>query len=142
MDKMPAYLEELAFAFSMLPSKREVLIELIELGKSMQELPVEERTAERKVPGCVSNVYIKTELDATGKIIFMGSADALIVKGYVALLVQSLSGYTAREIVEEAGVYVDAFLKKTDLNASMIASRANAFGNIFQTMKEQCKAFL
>src|SRR3989344_8564915 len=103
MDKMPAYLEELAFAFSMLPSKREVLIELIELGKSMQELPVEERTAERKVPGCVSNVYIKTELDATGKIIFMGSADALIVKGYVALLVQSLSGYTAREIVEEAG---------------------------------------
>src|SRR5690554_2949245 len=62
---------------------------LIEMGKSLPEMPDAFHIDEYKIRGCQSQVWIKPE-KANGAVRFLGDSDALITKGLVALLIRVL----------------------------------------------------
>jgi cysteine desulfuration protein SufE len=73
---------------------------LIELGRDLPPFPDSARTAENKVEGCASQVWLDTTIgDGPDPVItFTGDSDAHLVKGLVALLLTLYSGRAASEI--------------------------------------------
>ena len=63
---------------------------LIELGRSLPELPEAARSEANKVRGCASQVWMQTEVKpngASGPVLeFAGDSDAHIVRGLIAIL--------------------------------------------------------
>jgi len=114
-------------------TKREKLEFLIELGSELDELESEKRTEAIKVPGCVSGVYISVE-EKEGKYYFKGFSEALIVKGFLKIVLDNITGKTKDEILAFENELI-SFVEKNGLAESMISSRANAFGNIFSYIK-------
>lgn len=108
---------------------------LIEYGKELQNYSEEKKTNEYLVPGCISVVYITTEV-RDGKVYFSGFADSLLVKGLVSIIVQGLSGIPVQEFEQ----INENFLIQLGLNDSLTPSRANASVNIFKLMKRQVAA--
>lgn len=105
------------------------------LAKKLKALPKEEQTDDIRVRGCVSQVFVRGDLE-DGVMRWCGDSDALITKGLLALLIQGLDGLTPEQIQA-----VDpAFIEATGLQASLTPSRANGFLNILRMMKAQARA--
>ena len=105
------------------------------LAKKLKALPQEEQTDDIRVRGCVSQVFVRGDLEE-GVMRWRGDSDALITKGLLALLIQGLDGLTPEQIQA-----VDpAFIEATGLQASLTPSRANGFLNILRTMQAQARA--
>ena len=102
------------------------------LAKKLPAMGQELQTEDRRVQGCVSQVFIHSSLD-NGVLHWQGASDALITKGLLALLIQGLDGLTPAEVMA-----VDpAFIAATGLQASLTPSRANGFLNILRMMQAQ-----
>lgn len=72
---------------------------LIELGRELPPLSDAEMSAEFKVRGCQSQVWLVPEIIA-GKLMLKGDSDAHIVKGLVALMLVIFSGKSPRDILD------------------------------------------
>jgi len=74
---------------------------VIELGRTLAPLGDDERTAETKVEGCTSQVWLVTEVGAGDDpvLTFRGDSDAHIVRGLIAILLALYSGRHAGEIL-------------------------------------------
>ena len=136
MNSLKKYFDHWSEEFSQLTDRREMLEVLIELGKELPEFPQGEKTSQNKVPGCISGVYMSTKLEH-GKLQFKGYSESLVVRGYVKLLCEGCSNVSPKEFLEHAEPIIEKFLKETKISASLVASRADAFGNVFRFMKEQ-----
>ncbi|KZR85144.1 Sulfur acceptor protein CsdE [Synechococcus sp. MIT S9509] len=102
------------------------------LAKKLPSMPRELQTEERKVKGCVSQVFIASEL-IDGRLQWHGDSDALITKGLLALLIKGLGDLTPAQVMS-----VDpGFIAATGLQASLTPSRANGFLNILRMMQQQ-----
>lgn len=76
---------------------------VIELGRRLEPLPEAERGPANKVQGCVSQVWLSTNVDQSGsapRLTFLGDSDAHIVRGLIAILFALYSGKTAEEIID------------------------------------------
>ncbi|WP_434051412.1 MAG: SufE family protein [Roseibium sp.] len=77
---------------------------LIDLGKELPELTTAERSDANKVRGCVSQVWLITQVNsgAAGEpvLTFKGDSDALIVQGLVAIVTALFSNRSAQEILD------------------------------------------
>ena len=105
------------------------------LAKKLPSMPPALQTEERKVKGCVSQVFIASEL-VDGRLHWQGDSDALITKGLLALLIKGLGDLTPAEVMA-----VDpGFIAATGLQASLTPSRANGFLNILRMMQQQASA--
>jgi len=105
------------------------------LAKRLAPFPEELRSEERKVRGCVSQVYVVGEL-RDGHLHWQGDSDAQITKGLLALLIEGLEGLTPEQVTS----LDPAFIAATGLQASLTPSRANGFLNILRTMQAQAAA--
>ena len=93
-------LPELLENFEFLDDWMERYRYIIELGKRLPELPESQRTAENKVLGCQSQVWlVVAESDDPERIVFEADSDAHIVRGLVAILLVMFSGKTRNEIL-------------------------------------------
>jgi cysteine desulfuration protein SufE len=76
---------------------------VIELGRSLPELPDSARTEENRVRGCASQVWLETLVtknDSGEPVLdFHADSDAHIVRGLVAIILTLYSGRTARDIL-------------------------------------------
>ena len=80
-------LPELLENFEFLDDWMERYRYIIELGKRLPEMPEAQRTAENKVLGCQSQVWlVVAESDDPERIVFEADSDAHIVRGLVAIL--------------------------------------------------------
>ena len=77
---------------------------LIELGKQLPEFHSMDRVPDNKIHGCVSQVWIKSNIDDNnGKepiLHFTGDSDALIVKGLIYVLITLMSGQTVGKLLK------------------------------------------
>lgn len=93
-------LPELLENFEFLDDWMERYRYIIELGKRLPEMPEHLRTAENKVLGCQSQVWlVVAESDDPDRIVFEADSDAHIVRGLVAILLVMFSGKTRAEIL-------------------------------------------
>ena len=133
---LPPNLARLVERFARQSDPKQRYEQLIWLAKKLPEFPESEKVPEHKVSGCVSQVYITSELN-DGKIVYQGDSDSQLVKGLVAFLIQGLNGITPEEILK----VTPDFIQQTGLNVSLTPSRANGFYNIFQMMKKQALSY-
>ena len=70
---------------------------LIEIGKMSDSLQKSEKIESNKMNGCLAQVWI-IKNKKNNKFYFYGDSDAMIVKGLVKIITESLSGYTVDEI--------------------------------------------
>lgn len=115
---------------------------VIELGRTMPEFPEEDQTAENKVEGCVSQVWlIKTLADTTNDptINYRGDSDAHIVKGLVAIVLAALSGRRASEI---KSFDTDALFKQIGLNEHLTPQRSNGLNSMVHRIKADAASAL
>ena len=115
---------------------------VIELGRELPPLPEADHTAENKVRGCASQVWITSAVrGGTGEPVldFLGDSDALIVKGLIAIAFMIYSGKTAREILAtDAG----EILGKLGLAGHLTQQRSNGFASMIQRIKADAQAAL
>lgn len=104
---------------------------LIDLGKTLEPLSDRERNAATKVQGCVSQVWLVTEVarDDGGmpRLTFRGDSDAMIVRGLVALLIAIFSGKSARDI---ESIDAAAIFKRLGLGEHLTPQRSNGLNSM------------
>ena len=119
-------IDQLVADFSLLDEWEDRYRYVIELGRDLDTLPEGERTPENKVQGCVSQVWIKTDvIGANGGspvLVFHGDSDAHIVRGLIAILFMLFSGRTPNEIL---ACDARAVLEQLGLNEHLTPQRSN-----------------
>ena len=110
---------------------------LLWLGKKLEIPNNNILIPENKVQGCVSEVFVKANLQE-GKLYWEGYSDALITKGLLAFLISGMNELTPKEVVN----INNKFIEDTGLKASLTPSRSNGFLNILLKMQSQANEFL
>lgn len=98
---------------------------VIDLGRELPELDEAKRTAQTKVDGCASQVWLVPELSDSGqqqRLHFQGDSDAMIVRGLIALLIALISGRTVTEIRD---INIREQLARLQLDQALSAQRSN-----------------
>lgn len=88
---------------------------LIDLGNDLEPLDPKYKTDQNLIDGCQSRVWLQCNYE-DGKLVFSAESDALIVKGIIALLIQVLSGHTAKEIADADLYFIDRIGLKDHLS--------------------------
>ena len=136
LEQTRQYLDETAEVLMSFPDRRDMLGALVDMGKELPEFPEELRTGENLVRGCASEVWVVIDTSDETAVRIFATAEAYIVKGFVKILLDALSGLSAQEIHESQQIIED-FVAKTGLSQSMLATRANAFGNVYQAILDR-----
>lgn len=100
MSEAPFDLDEILEAFELLDDWHERYRYLIELGKDLPELSEAEHSAENKVDGCMSQVWMVADRtdDEPPRLLLRADSDAFIVKGLIAVVIAMFSHKTGDEI--------------------------------------------
>lgn len=130
-------IDEIIENFSYLEDWEDRYRYVIELGKTLPDLPEDQRTTENKVKGCASQVWLVTHAQQEGGdpvIRFEGDSDAHIVRGLVAIVLAAYSGRHASEIVK-----LDALelFSRIGLIEHLSAQRANGLRSMIQRIREE-----
>lgn len=108
---------------------------IIDLGKALPEYPDEWKSADYKIEGCQSQVWIHPE--ANGEIIsFAAISDAAIVSGLIALLMRIYNGRTAAEILATP----PDFLSALGLDKHLSPTRSNGLHAMLERIFAIAKA--
>jgi cysteine desulfuration protein SufE len=112
---------------------------IIELGRDLEPLPDEAHNPQNKVQGCVSQVWLLTEVGGGDDPVlrFRGDSDAHIVRGLVAVVLSLYSGKRASEILE---VNPEAILKRLGLDEHLTPQRANGLRAMIQRIRREAEA--
>jgi len=117
-----AALDELADEFELLGDWEERYRYVIELGRDLTPLSDAERSEANKVRGCASQVWLVTQPQTDGSILFRGDSDAHIVSGLIAILLRLYSGRPAADI---ATFDAKAALDRLGLSEALSSQRSN-----------------
>jgi cysteine desulfuration protein SufE len=110
---------------------------LIDLGRKLPDLPEEEKTDDRLLDGCQSQVWLITEGDAE-RLEFRAISDAAIVSGLIALILRVYSGRSAGEILDSE----PEFVREIGLSQHLSPTRANGLNAMLGEIRRQAELAL
>ncbi len=134
-----ASIEQIIEDFTFLDEWEDRYRYVIELGKALPDLPDSEKTAENKVQGCASQVWLVSHRGegADPVMTFEGDSDAHIVRGLVAIVLAIYSGHKASEIV--ATDAIDTF-NTIGLVEHLSSQRANGLRSMIKRIRAEAAA--
>jgi cysteine desulfuration protein SufE len=112
---------------------------IIELGQALPPFAEADRTPENKVNGCVSQVWLATDADASSHLRYRGDSDAMIVKGLVAILIALYSDRTASEIANTDAI---ALFDEIGLREHLSTQRSNGLVAMVNRIRSDAKTQL
>jgi len=115
---------------------------LIELGELLQPIQPAERNADNKVNGCVSQVWLVSDIrkhDGHTILDYRGDSDAMIVKGLVAILIALYSGQTAEKITQTDAIKI---FDELGLREHLTSQRANGLVAMVKRIRNEAQAQL
>ena len=116
---------------------------VIELGKELEPLSEAEHSPANKVEGCVSQVWLVSELhkDSSGAttVHFRGDSDAHIVRGLIAIL---LDLYSDRSPADILAFDARAAFEQLGLGEHLTPQRSNGFYAMVQRIRDDATASL
>ena len=136
MQAYPETIQDMIDDFAFLGDWEERYMHVIDMGKSMTPLSPEEKTDIYKVKGCVSQVWLVSEMK-NGKLVFRGDSDAHIVKGLVAVVLQIFSNRTPAEITD---INAGEILKALELDEHLSPQRSNGLKAMIERIQSQALA--
>ena len=116
---------------------------VIELGRTLEPMPEAEHSAENKVNGCVSQVWLSRQVDRSGDgepiLKYLGDSDAHIVRGLIAILLTLYSGRTPQEIVE---LDPEAVFRRIGLREHLTPQRSNGLRAMVERIRRDAREAL
>ena len=112
--------DEIIDEFSLFPEWLDRYQYLIDLGRKLPPLAEEEKTDDRLLAGCQSQVWLYLE-GGPDCVTIRANSDAAIVSGLIALLTRVYSGCSARQIADTEPF----FIEKIGLSTHLSPTRAN-----------------
>lgn len=109
---------------------------LIDYGSELKPFEMKDRVPQNLIEGCQSQVWFIAKME-DGKMIYRGDADAVLVKGIVALLIRVLSGHTPKEIVDADLYFIDAI----QLREHLSPTRSNGVAAMLKQMRLYALAY-
>lgn len=129
--------DEIIDAFSLFSEWLDRYQYLIDLGRKLPALDDAEKTADKLLAGCQSQVWLLLEGDAA-EVTIRANSDAAIVSGLIALLIQVYSGCTAQQIVSTEPY----FIQKIGLSDHLSLTRANGLHAMLGAIKSHAQSLL
>lgn len=112
---------------------------LIDYAAGLGDYPDVKKDDIHRVRGCTSLVYLDANFDEKeGVMRYRGFADAQIVKGMVAILVNGLDGETP----EVVAAVDPAFIQEAGLGEALSVTRQGGLANILNRMQNAASANL
>lgn len=117
---------------------------LIELGRELPPLPDDYRLDKNKVDGCMSTVWMVTELEqpvgqaengdvaTSSKLTVHADSDSIMVKGLIAIL---LAAYSNRSVQYAAAYDIDKLFQRLGLNQHLSPNRRNGLFSMVKRIK-------
>ena len=109
---------------------------IMDMSSTLSPLDEEYKNDQNLIEGCQSRVWLQADY-VDGKIIFKADSDALIVKGIVAMLINTLSGHSPKEILD-CDLY---FIEKIGLKENLSPTRSNGLASMVKQMKLYALAY-
>tara|TARA_B100000378_G_C17806104_1_gene329134 strand:+ start:94 stop:573 length:480 start_codon:yes stop_codon:yes gene_type:complete len=127
--------EELIENFSLFDDWEERYAYLIDLGRKLPDLPEAERTPESKVEGCMSQVWLLSEVEPGNPpvIRYRADSDSQIVRGLIAVLMTAYSGETADRII---ATDINDIFNRIGLDRHLSPNRRNGFYAMVQRISD------
>lgn len=110
---------------------------LIQIGRSLPDLPDADKTDDAKVRGCSSSVWLHAELADDGTVTLRADSDAILVRGLVALLLRVYSGERPAAIIDTDPM----FIEELELTQHLTQTRANGLASMVKQIKAYAVAF-
>lgn len=136
-----ATIEDIVGNFEFLDDWEDRYRYVIELGRSLDEMPESDKTDANKVQGCVSQVWLTHEVDravpSDPVLTFKGDSDAHIVRGLVAIMLAACSGKKASEIL---ALDENALFSELGLIEHLTPQRANGLRSMVKRIKQEAAA--
>ena len=134
-------LEEILADFELLDDWEDRYRYVIELGKTLEPLPDTARSAQNKVQGCASQVWLATRIDPADNgdqpnLFFVGDSDAHIVRGLIAILFAVYSGKQADAIL---ATDAQAIFLELGLKDHLTPQRSNGFASMVDRIRTDAK---
>jgi cysteine desulfuration protein SufE len=110
---------------------------LIDLGKKLPPMADSDKTAQTKVSGCTSQVWIKRinsdpDRENESQLDFIADSDAHIVRGLIAILMVVYAGKPAKRIAE---IDIEAIFNEIGLSDHLSPNRRNGFYSMVERIK-------
>ena len=116
---------------------------VIELGRTLPAFDEAQRSAENKVRGCVSQVWLATSWPAgtggTPVLAMQGDSDAHIVRGLVAILLSLYSGRSPQEVLD---IDARAIFGELGLSDHLTSQRSNGLNSMVERIRADARAAL
>ncbi len=109
---------------------------LINLGRTLPEMPQNLKIDKYKINGCQSEVWVYPEYK-DGKLFFSLDGEAAIIKGILVIINQIYSNSTSSEILS----IDENFLTSSGLIANLSMTRSNGVAQVVKQMKMYAMAF-
>jgi cysteine desulfuration protein SufE len=136
-------LDEIRADFALLDDWEDKYRFVIELGRMMPPFDETHRTADNKVRGCASQVWLSTGWprrdDGAPTLAMEGDSDAHIVRGLIAILLAIYAGHTAREVVDTDARAIFAQLGLSD---HLTAQRSNGLNSMVERIRADARSAL
>lgn len=129
-------IDEIIEGFEFIDDWEERIRYLIELGRELDPLPEDAHSAENKVQGCASQVWLETTVGegADPVLSFRGDSDAHLVRGLVAVTIALYTGRKASEILAtDAGRTFD----RIKLREHLTPQRSNGLRSMVERIKRE-----
>jgi cysteine desulfuration protein SufE len=138
----PQPFQDIADNLAFLDDWEDRLNYLIELGQALPPMDDADKTADNKVRGCASNVWLVSSAQVSGGqpvLTFRGQSDAIITKGLVAVLLALYSGRPASEIADTDAV---EWFRKLGLSDHLGMQRSNGLVAMVNRIRSEARAAL
>ena len=109
---------------------------IIELGKTIKPIDNKNKVDSNLIKGCQSKLWLHAELK-NGKVIYTADSEAIITKGFAAVLLRVFSNQTPVDIINSDVDYID----KIGLKEHLSPTRANGLVSMVKQLKYYALAF-
>ena len=137
MTTIDQELEDLAQEFDFLDDWEDRYRYVIDLGRELAPLTDAERSEANKVRGCASQVWLVTEPQPDGSVVFRGDSDAHIVRGLIAVLLRLFSGKRPQSIL---AFDAKAAFDRLGLSGHLSAQRSNGLASMAARIRRDAEA--
>ena len=110
---------------------------LIQVGRALPPLPQEHKLEDHLVKGCQNRVWLHARREPEGTITYLADSEAMIVRGFVALLMRIYSGRTPDEILATE----PRFIHELELGQHISLSRTNGLASMIKQIRLYAMAF-
>lgn len=111
---------------------------LIDLGKSLEDMPDALKTDATLVRGCSASVWVYPTQTDSGDLHFLADSNAAITKGIIALVLETVQDQSVEAVLQTK---IAEILEPFDLKNQLSSNRTQGIPNMIALIEETAKRY-